>query len=81
MNGLGTLLVQAGRPADAVPLFERALQSDPDLYEARLNLGIAYQQSGRTDKAAEIYREVLKKTPPRFARERAAAGQLLKALK
>ncbi len=81
LNGLGTLLVQAGRPADAVPLFERALQSDPELHEARLNLGIAYQQSGRTDKAAETYREVLKKTPPRFARERAAAGQLLKALR
>ena len=81
LNGLGALLVQSGRPADAVPFFERALQSDPDLHEARLNLGIAYQQSGDARKAAETYREVLKKTPPRFARERTAAGQLLKTLK
>ena len=81
LNGLGTLLVQSGRAADAVLLFERALQSDPDLHEARLNLGIAYQQSGQVEKAAETYRDVLKKTPPRFARERAAAGQLLKSLK
>ena len=81
LNGLGTLLVQSGRAADAVPMFERALHSDPELHEARLNLGIAYQESGQIHKAAETYRDVLKKTPPRFARERTAAGQLLKALK
>ena len=81
LNGLGALLVQSGRPADAVPVFQRALQTAPDLHEARLNLGIAYQQSGQREKAAETYREILKKTPPRFARERTAAGQLLKSLK
>jgi choline-sulfatase len=81
LNGLGTLMVQSGRAGDAVPIFTRALSSDPDLHEARLNLGIAYQQSGQAQKAAEVYREVLKKTPPRFARERAAAGELLKAIK
>ena len=46
-NGLGTILVQTGKPADAVPWFERAVQQAPDFYEARLNLGIALQESGQ----------------------------------
>lgn len=81
LNGLGTLLVQSGRASEGVPLFERALRRDPDLHEARLNLGIAYQESGQREKAAATYREILKKTPPRFARERAAAGELLQSIK
>jgi Tfp pilus assembly protein PilF len=74
-------MVQSGRAQEAVAMFTRALESEPDFYEARLNLGIAYQQSGQPEKAADVYREVLKKTPPRFARERAAAGELLKTIK
>jgi len=81
LNGLGTLMVHSGHAPDAVPLFTRAIARDPGFHEARLNLGIAYQQSGQIQKAAEVYREVLQKTPPRFARERAAAGQLLKAIR
>ncbi|MEO5898053.1 MAG: sulfatase-like hydrolase/transferase [Vicinamibacterales bacterium] len=81
LNGLGTLMVRVGRAAEAVALFTRALESDPQFHEARLNLGIAYQQSGQGEKAAAVYREILQKTPPRFARERAAAGELLKAIK
>ena len=55
-NGLGVLLVDARRAADAVPYFERALQSAPDFVEARLNLGIALQEAGRRKRAAEEYR-------------------------
>ena len=80
-NGLGVLLVQQHRAAEAIPWFERALQRAPEFPEARLNLGIAYQESGDARKAAETYRELLKKTPPRFARERAAAAELLKSVK
>jgi Tfp pilus assembly protein PilF len=78
-NGLGTLLVQAGRPGEAIAWFERALETEPDFHEARLNLGIAYQESGQREKAAEAYRTVLK-APDRFKRERAAARKLLAAL-
>jgi arylsulfatase A-like enzyme/Tfp pilus assembly protein PilF len=81
LNGLGTVYIQSGRAAEAVGLFERALARDPQLYEAQLNLGIAYHQSGETAKAARAYREVLKKTPPRYARERAAAANLLESIK
>ena len=81
LNGLGVSMVQAGRAGEAITLFERALSADTELHEARLNLGIAYQESGQPQKAAEAYREVLKKTPPRYARERNAAEQLLRSLK
>jgi arylsulfatase A-like enzyme/tetratricopeptide (TPR) repeat protein len=80
-NGLGVLLVQGGKPADAIPWFERALKSAPDLYEARLNLGIALQESGQRDRAAAVYQEILIKAPPRFARERRAAGELLQQVR
>ena len=78
-NGLGVLLVEAHRPAEAIPWFERTLAAAPEFVEARLNLGIALQEAGDTRGAAEMYREVLK-APPRFARERGAAAKLLTAL-
>jgi arylsulfatase A-like enzyme/Tfp pilus assembly protein PilF len=77
-NGLGVVFVQSGKPADAIPWFERAVQQSPEFYEARLNLGIALQESGQRDRAAAVYREILAKAPARFARERAAAADLLK---
>jgi Tfp pilus assembly protein PilF len=78
-NGFGVLLVEMNRPADAVPYFERAIAATPDLVEARLNLGIALQQSGQTARAAEAYRQVLA-APARFKRERDAAAKLLSAM-
>jgi hypothetical protein len=73
------LLVEAGRPADAAPWFERAIAAAPDMVEARLNLGIALQTMGRADRAAEQYRFVLKarRADPR---QKDAAGKLLTAL-
>jgi len=56
---LGVLLVQQGRASEAVPWFERALSVSPDFVEARLNLGIAWQEQGNKSRAAEAYRKVL----------------------
>jgi Flp pilus assembly protein TadD len=78
-NGLGVLLVEANRPADAAPWFERAIAAAPDLVEARLNLGIAFQQSGQAARAEAAYRQVLA-APARHTRERDAASKLLAAL-
>lgn len=78
-NGLGVLLVESNRPAEAVPYFERAIAASPDLVEARLNLGIAFQQSGQAARAAEAYRQVLA-APARHTRERQAAAKLLAGL-
>lgn len=81
LNGLGTLLVQGKRAGDAVPLFERALRRDPQMHEARLNLGIAYQESGQAERAAATYREVLATAPASAVREREAAAALLKTVR
>jgi arylsulfatase A-like enzyme/Flp pilus assembly protein TadD len=77
-NGLGVLLVEAQRPGEAIAWFERATTAAPDFVEAHLNLGIALQQSGQVTRAAEQYRRVLASSGA--AREKAAAGKLLRAL-
>ena len=50
---LGSLLVQNGRPADAVPLLLKAVSLDPGYAEARFKLGLAYQQAGEPQAAIE----------------------------
>jgi choline-sulfatase len=78
-NGLGVLLVQQQRAAEAIPLFERALAASPEFAEARLNLAIAYQESGQRERAAAAYRDVLARARP-GSRERRAAADLLRSL-
>jgi tetratricopeptide (TPR) repeat protein len=79
LNGLAVLLVQADRPREALPLLERAVKLDPNFGEARLNLGIARQQSGDLTGARSAYLEIVHS--PRFKPQQAAAGALLKTLK
>jgi arylsulfatase A-like enzyme/Flp pilus assembly protein TadD len=79
-NGLGVILVQQRRAPEAVPFFERAIASDPRLYEAQLNLGIAYQESGDARRAAEQYRKVMTAAPG-GSREKQAARELLGGLR
>jgi choline-sulfatase len=79
-NGLGVVFVQRKRPADAIPLFQQAVRRDPRLYEAQLNLGIAYHESGDRAKAAEAYRRLLATAPASAARERKAAAELLRSV-
>jgi arylsulfatase A-like enzyme/tetratricopeptide (TPR) repeat protein len=78
-NGLGVLFVETNRAADAVPWFERAVAGSADFAEARLNLGIALQQSGDSARAADEYRRVLA-SPARDSREKEAAATLLRSL-
>lgn len=79
-NGKGVLLVQQQRPREAVALFEQALAANPSMYEARLNLGIAYQEAGDRARAADAYRRVIADAPAR-AKEKRAARELLGGLK
>ena len=58
-NGLAVLLVQEAKPSEAIAWLEKALARSPGFVEARLNLGIACQEAGRTDCARESYRAVL----------------------
>jgi arylsulfatase A-like enzyme/Flp pilus assembly protein TadD len=77
-NGLGVVLVQQGRAADAIAWLERAA-ADATFLEATLNLGIAYQETGQTARARDQYRKVLSARTV-GVREKAAARDLLAQL-
>ena len=73
-NGLGVVLVQQQRAAEALPWLEQAAR-DPEFTEAQLNFGIALQQAGQPERAAAQYRTVASLPTP--SRERDAARALL----
>jgi tetratricopeptide (TPR) repeat protein len=51
LDGLGAALIAAGRPAEALPLFEDAVRLDPSSADAHFNLGTVLMQSGRASEA------------------------------
>lgn len=55
----GALLEQAGRLDEAVAAHHAALQVDPDLVQAHVNLISLYGRLGRPEKAEEHYRAIL----------------------
>jgi superkiller protein 3 len=62
----GIQLEQAGRLQDAIAAHERALQLDPDLMQAHVNLIILYGRSGNFQKAEEHYQAALKLNPDKY---------------
>jgi tetratricopeptide (TPR) repeat protein len=58
---LGTMLFYRGYPKDAVRLFKRALDRDPDLYEAWFRIGLVEHSEGNLDNARQAYKRCLKK--------------------
>lgn len=58
---LGTMLFYRGYPKDAVRLFKRALDLDPDLYEAWFRIGLVEHSEGDLDSARQAYKRCLKK--------------------
>jgi tetratricopeptide (TPR) repeat protein len=82
LNGLGALEVATDRPAEALPLFERALALDPELHEVRLNRAIALELAGDRPAAITAYREFLSASAgdPEFESQRRAAERLLAQL-
>jgi protein O-GlcNAc transferase len=78
LNGLGTLAVLGGAPDEAVRLFRRALEQQPDLAEARLNLAVAELKRGRAGEARAEIAELLRRSPTGDAAAR--ARQLLRQI-
>ncbi len=52
---LGNLQVQSGDYPSAIPLYTNAVDASPQLTEAWYRLGIAYDRTGRLDKAREAF--------------------------
>jgi Flp pilus assembly protein TadD len=72
----GALLVDLGRPGDAVPYLEEVLERHPDDTEVRATLVRAF--AGRGDQAAAL--DVLRQVPVRERRDRAIVQDLGDAL-
>ena len=58
---LGTMLFYRGYPKDAVGIYRRALDLDPDLYEAWFRIGLVEHSEGDLDNARQAYKRCLKK--------------------
>lgn len=56
---LGVLHMKAGRPAEAILAYRRALQIKPDLTEASINLGTALESAGEVEAALATWRGAL----------------------
>lgn len=60
---LGAAYLDAGRPADAAPVYGAILQRSPDLVEAVLGLGVAALDAGRPDAAVALFDRALALDP------------------
>jgi Flp pilus assembly protein TadD len=63
LQAVGVLYHTAGRPADAVDLYRRALALKPDDEAGLQNLAAALQESGDDAEAERIYRSLLRRHP------------------
>lgn len=62
----GQALVDAGQPAEAIPLLSEAINLYPAYAEALLALGEVYRQLGRADEAIATFRRALAVRPHMF---------------
>jgi tetratricopeptide (TPR) repeat protein len=60
---LGSALLQAGRPEEAISHLQRALEIDPGNAQAHNNLGSAFLQQGRVDEAITHFQNALQVNP------------------
>ena len=58
---LGTMLFYRGYPKDALERYQRALDLEPDLYEAWFRIGLVEHSEGDLDNARQAYKRCLKK--------------------
>jgi len=60
---LGNALIEKGRTSEAIGEYKRALEIDPNYFEARNNLGNAFFLTRRTSEAIEQYNQALRIDP------------------
>jgi tetratricopeptide (TPR) repeat protein len=59
LSNLGWSLMLAGRYVDAARAYDRALALEPDDFLNRMNLGVASEGAGDTEKARRLYHDLL----------------------
>ncbi len=62
-NNIGVALVRMGKPEQAIPYYERALELSPDYARARYNLGRLLFTKHLYGEAAECFRKVIDREP------------------
>ncbi|MFB3921933.1 MAG: sulfatase-like hydrolase/transferase [Terriglobia bacterium] len=62
-NGLGLIAIERGDGDAARVNFEKALEFDPEQYEAMLNLGVLFQRAGVKDQALRYLKMFSEKAP------------------
>ena len=67
----GVAALDSGRPAEAIPAFERVLAGEPDAASARLELGRALYESGDHAAARGQFEWLLSRNPPASIRDTA----------
>ena len=63
-NGMGLIAIQRQDATQARGYFEKAVELDPDLIEAQLNLGLIYRMAGEGAKARTCFETFLAKASP-----------------
>ncbi len=76
---LGSLLMQNGRPAEAIPLLVKAVALDPAYAEPHFRLGLAYQDAGDPLAAIEEFTQTVRLRPG-HGEAHNALGVLLRGL-
>jgi hypothetical protein len=70
----GSLLERIGRPEEAVPAYERALELDPELAPSAINLGLLYGMRGERERGIALLTAVLARHPAAVNALRNRAG-------
>lgn len=63
INVLGIALQRQGKLSDAVGIFDKAIELDPDVIETWVNRGIALKELGRVDDAVASYDKAIELKP------------------
>ncbi|MDI1337733.1 MAG: tetratricopeptide repeat protein [Lacunisphaera sp.] len=56
---LGDMLIEAGRPAEALAAYEAVLAASPNRLNTLYGAGLAAERAGRTDKATQYYQQLV----------------------
>ena len=65
-NKHGELLTLLGRPREAVPVFQRAIEGNSELPQPHYNLAVVYEELGMVDLAIEHYERAIGSAPTHF---------------